>query len=163
MQVFLRILNQKNQAMFQSKNLFEYLLVAHPSPELFALIEQEKRWFTEKYNQAIAAKTLPHITITNFLAIEEMELTINRWLQNICSLMTSFPVTLDGYGGFPPHTIYLRVKNHLSFQQLAKQLKPVDDITHNSGCPPFRIVNRPHPQHWPPFTRGCVQRSHGCV
>jgi len=130
--------------MYLPKDVFEYLLVGHPSPGMFALIKQEKKLFTERYNQAIAYKTSPHITIANFLSIEGIETTFNRLLQNICRLTTCFPVTLDGYSGFPSHTIYLRVKNQLPFQQLAKQLKPVADIMRSSGCPPFKIINKAH-------------------
>ena len=127
---------KKIPGTWQAGSLYEYLLVAHPSPEIYALIEKEKEWFTGEYKQAIAGKTRPHITIANFLANEEMEQTINRWLQNICSLATSFPVSLNNYGGFPPHTIYLRVQNPQPFQQLAKQLQTVDDFIRASACPP---------------------------
>jgi hypothetical protein len=72
--------------MYLPKDVFEYLWVGQPSPGTFALIKQEKNLFTEKYNQAIAYKTSPHITIASFLSIEGAETTFNRLLQNICSL-----------------------------------------------------------------------------
>ena len=130
--------------MFQSENLFEYLLVANPSSALAAIIMQEKRWFIKEFTQSIATGTLPHLTIASFLGIEETEASINRLLENIFSSMISFSVTLEQYSGLPHHTIYLNVKNPLPFQQLAKQLNPVADLFKSSSCPPWRIINKPN-------------------
>ena len=135
---------QKKQAMSLPENVFEYLLIANPSPEIFALIKREKEFFTQIYNHAITAKTEPHITVANFLAVEGMELTICRWFQNLFSQQSGFRVELDGFGGFPSHTIYLRIKNEMPFQQLANQLKPVADVFKNQGLPPFKLINNRH-------------------
>jgi 2'-5' RNA ligase len=128
----------------QANGLFEYLLVGHPDANVYNKIMEEKQQFYEDYNEKISIKTKPHLTIANFLASEAMEPTIIKWMQRICGAQQSFTVTLNNYSGFPPHTIYLRVQDPLPFQQLAKQLKTVDDFIRASACPPAKLITKPH-------------------
>ncbi len=128
----------------RTSDLHEYLLVGHPDRPVYNKVIEEKEQFAVAYDQKIASKTKPHITIANFLASEPMESTIIRWLQRICGAQQSFTVTLNNYSGFPPHTIYLRVQDPQPFEQLAKQLKTVDDFIRASACPPARLITRPH-------------------
>jgi len=128
----------------QSNGFYEYLLVGHPDKRVNDLIVAEKAKFSAERNIRIAAATKPHITIANFLALEAMEQTIGRWTQQVVSSQHSFPVTLNKFGGFPKHTLYLGLQDPGPFQQLAKQLKPVIDYIRASGCPPPRIISSPH-------------------
>jgi 2'-5' RNA ligase len=122
----------------------EYLLVAHPDTTVNAQVMEEKQFFSAQYRDVAAIKARPHITVANFLAKEEMEATIIRWMHRIISSQKSFRVTLDQYGGFAQHTIYLRVQDHEPFQQLAKELKVVDQYVRSYGCPAMYMSNRPH-------------------
>jgi 2'-5' RNA ligase len=123
---------------------YEYLLVAHPDPDVNEKVMAEKQLFYDEYKEKVAVKTKPHITVANFLAREEMEDTIIRWVQRICSNQQSFTVTLNNYSGFPPHTIYLRVQNAKPFQQLAKQLNVVNSYVNSCSCPPMKLISNPH-------------------
>jgi 2'-5' RNA ligase len=125
-------------------NLYEYLLVAHPDESVYAQVMAEKQLFTEQYKEQVAVKTKPHITVADFSAKEEMEATILRWMHRIISAQKKFKVTLDRYSGFAPHTIYLRVQDHAPFQQLAKELKVVDQYVRSYGCPGMHLTCRPH-------------------
>ena len=122
----------------------EYLLVAHPDASINGRIMAEKKMISEEYKQEITVKTKPHITVASYLAKEEMEETISRYLQRICNYQQSFNVVLNNYSGFPPHTIYLRVQNPQPFKQLAKQLKAVDDYVSSCSCPPVKLITNPH-------------------
>lgn len=123
---------------------FEYLLVAHPDETVYAQVMAERQLFTARYQEQVAVTTKPHITVANFLAKEEMEPTIIRWMHRVISTQKKFKVTLDKYSGFPPHTIYLRVQDHEPFQQLAKELKVVDQYVRSYGCPAARLHTYPH-------------------
>jgi 2'-5' RNA ligase len=129
---------------WKNDDLYEYLLVGNPDTAVYNKVMAEKGEFTSNYQQEIAKKTQPHITVANFMAREMMEYTIIKWIQKICGAQQSFMVTLNNYSGFPPHTIYLRVENPQPFQQLAKQLKTVDDFIRASACPPARLISKPH-------------------
>jgi 2'-5' RNA ligase len=123
---------------------YEYLLVIHPDSEVYEKVIAEKQNFYDEYRKTVAIKTKPHITVASFLAKEAMEDTIIRWMQTIFSKQQSFPVTLNNYSGFPPHTIYLRVQNAEPFHQLTKELKVVNTYVSSCSCPPMKLISRPH-------------------
>jgi 2'-5' RNA ligase len=124
--------------------MYEYLLVANPGNEINAQLIAEKESFYERYHEKIAVKTKPHITIANFMAMEQMEDTIFRWMQRICSMQESFDVTLNNFSGLPPHTIFLRVQHPQPFIQLANQLRVIDNYVQEYGMPAAKLVKTPH-------------------
>ena len=63
--------------------MYEYLLVANPDTEVGSRMLAEKQSFSDRYQEKIAEKTQPYITIANYLADEDMEDTIARWIQRI--------------------------------------------------------------------------------
>jgi len=127
-----------------SNDGYEYLLIANPDESVYNKVMTEKRDFYERYNEKVAIKTKPHITVANFLAVESMEDTFIRWIQRICSQQHSFNVSLNNYSGFPPHTIYLRVQNPQPFQQLVNKLSVLDEFIKNNNWPPVMLVRKPH-------------------
>ena len=129
---------------FQPQHLYEYLLVVHPAKEVYNQLQEEKEFFSSQYNVSVAKKTLPHITIANFIAKEEMEETIIRYMQKIFSTQPGFEVTLNNYSGFPPHTVFARVQNHEPFKKMAASLKVIDQYIKSNGCPPAKFINYPH-------------------
>lgn len=129
---------------FGLQHFFEYLLVVHPAADVYAEIALEKENFYNTYNEKVAIKTKPHITVANFLAKEVMEETIIRYVHRILSTQKSFTVMLNNYSGFPPHTVYARVQDHGPFKQLAASLKVVDQYIKNNGCPPAHFITHPH-------------------
>jgi hypothetical protein len=122
----------------------EYLLVVHPDGEAYNKVTAEKQVFYDEYRQKVSIKTKPHIAVANFLAREEMEETLIRWIQRVSSQQKSFSVTFNNYSGFPPHTIYLRIQDHEPFKQLATQLQVIDSYVRSNGCPTVKFINRPH-------------------
>ena len=123
---------------------YEYLLVVNPNSAVNKKVMCEKQFFYDEYKEMDALKTKPHITLANFLAKEEMEETLIKWIQRICSNQQSFDVTLNNYSGFAAHTIYLRVQNVVTFQMLAKELKIVNTYVSSCACPPMKIISKPH-------------------
>ncbi len=126
------------------QDLYEYLLVARLGEEVNEKVMAEKQVFYEEYKVNIEIKTNHHITLANFLAKEAMENISIRWMENIFHSQQSFPITLNNYSGFPPHTIYLRVQDTKPFQKLAKELKTVNTYVRSCGCPPMKLVTNPH-------------------
>lgn len=116
------MLNQYN------RGLQEYQLVVRPGKSLVEKIHAEKQRLFKKFEMGFPDSMQPCIVVSSFLAREEMEETLIRWIQRICSNQKGFQVTLNNYSGFPPHTIYLRVQDLRPFQQLATKLKAIDDF-----------------------------------
>lgn len=123
---------------------YEYLLVVHPAAGVYAQLMQEKQYFFDTFKEKVAIKTLPHITVANFLARETMEDTIIRYMHRIFSMQKSFTVTLNNFSGFPPHTVYARVQDHEPFKQLAAALAPVEHYIKGNDCPPAKFIKHPH-------------------
>lgn len=126
------------------EGLWEYLLVIRPDAQTCSKLAAEKQDFFNRYQQTSAIQIKPHITVGSFFAMEGMESTIIKWMQRICSMQSSFPVTLNNYSGFPDHTIYLRIQNPTPFQELAFRLKVIDSYIQSNNCPSLRLVHRPH-------------------
>ena len=125
-------------------NLWEYILLANPGEEVSKKIMAEKKYFEDKYDTEIATKTLPHITIANFLAKEILEDRIGRLLQNICNQHYSFTVALNNFSGFPVKEIFIRVQNPQPFQRMANGLQALDDMLQTNDCPPLQLPAKPH-------------------
>lgn len=124
--------------------VWEHLLVLNPSSEVTKKVEAEKASFTHNYKDATAIAGHPHITLAAFLAKEQMEATLSRWIQNICNGHPRFPVVLRNFSGFVPHTIYIKVQNPEPFKQLSKRLKALDHFIQASDCPPLNLKATPH-------------------
>ena len=137
-------LSNKSFLTAAAGGIYEYLLVAHPDETVYAQVMAEKQFFTARFQTPVAVKTKPHITVANFLAMEPMEETIIRWMHRVISTKKVFRVTLDQYGAFRPHTIYLKVEDHQPFQQLAGELKVVDQYVRSYGCPEMKLISNPY-------------------
>lgn len=123
---------------------FEYLLVIHPDMEVYSKVIAEKQRFHEQYRAKTGSRAKPHITVAGFIAKESMEETLIRWIQRVCSGQKSFTVTLNNYSGIPPHTVYLRVQDHLPFNLLTQKLRVINEYVQSNGCPPVKWASRPH-------------------
>lgn len=136
-------LKLENSERESQRDSFEYLLVAYPDSVVERKITEIKREFSEKYKNKLD-DAVPSISAGSFLAREDMEETLIRWIQRICGQLRSFPVTLNNYSGIPLHTIYLRVFDHQPFRQLAKNLQVIDQYIKSNGCPDAKLTTRPY-------------------
>ena len=136
---------QKEGFWFHAPRFYEYLLVVHPNEEIFNQLKAEKEIFSSEYNASIAKKTLPHITVANFLAKETMEETLIKWMHKIISNQQRFNVMINNFSGFPSSkTVYARIQNHEPFKQLATSLKTINSYINDNGFPNAKLINHPH-------------------
>ena len=125
-------------------NLYEYMLLANPDEDVHEKVMAEKKYFEDQYETEIATKTLPHITIANFLAKEMMEDTMCRWIQSVCTQQYGFAVALNNFSGFPTHAIFIRVQNPQPFTRLANGLQVLDNLLKTNGCLKLQVVAKLH-------------------
>lgn len=137
------VINNMQQS-WAEHGLYEYLLVVDPDVSVRDKVAAEKQSFYDEFREKASIGAGAHIIVASFLAREEMEDTLIRWIQRICDQVNPFRVTLNNYSGFPPHTIYLRVQDPMPFLHLNQQLKAVDDLVRSSSCPPVRLMAKPH-------------------
>lgn len=122
----------------------EYLLVVYPYGDLQDRLLEEQQQFSTDYGLQMTVRNKPHITLAAFQAGEEMEDTLIRWIQRICTQHNDFEITLNNYSGIPPHTIYLRVQDPQPFRELMQQLKTIDDFIRSSGGSAVNLSSRPY-------------------
>src|SRR5580704_8062928 len=63
----------------------EYLLVVYPQGDLLDKLMEEQQQFSSDYGLQMTVRNKPHITVAVFQAGEEMEDTLIRWIQRICT------------------------------------------------------------------------------
>ncbi len=76
-------------------DLWEYRLVVFPDDAVGQIVEDEKNFLHHNFFPGVSKEMKPHITLGSFLAKEIMEKTLERWIQNICQLATSFELALN--------------------------------------------------------------------
>src|SRR5262245_10835072 len=116
---------QARKGYYMPEGLFEYLLIVSPGGDVYNRVMEEKQYFSEKYQQPVAIKTKPHITILNFMAWDNVEGSLIAGLQRIAKGQQSFMVTLNNYSGFPPDTVFIRIQDHAPFKKLDAGLSAI--------------------------------------
>lgn len=123
---------------------YEYLLIASPDPKLTEKIVAIKKGFYTTFQQCIAVKTRPHITIATLWTKETFEDPLVALMQKACDKTSRFVAGLYGFDGFKPSTLYIKVQEHKPFHQLAYNLTTVNDYLRCHGLPAGRLVKHPH-------------------
>lgn len=130
------------QPVFRGSIIKEYLLVAVPEADTRVQLEamQEKLKSVNNVSPVLP----PHLMLARFLAKEEMEETILRWMHRIISTQERFIVDLNNYGSIPgSRTLFLRVQDPSPFGELARQMKVIDELVRNNGLPKAQLSARP--------------------
>lgn len=125
-------------------NINEYLLIVQPHEDLYNKIMLIKKSFAEKYDCPLAAYTKPQITLINFVQWEMQELKLINRLKNAVATSNPFLVTINGFGSFPTHTIYVNIQTKNNLVNLVKSMKSVQSILtlDNKNKPHF--ITEPH-------------------
>ena len=121
--------------------LQHYMLVAKPSLQVAEKLAQS---MVDDQAGVCVDGLCPYVTITEFLARQEMEETIIRWMQRITSEQHSFTITLNNYSGYPGRSVFVRIQDHQPFHVLAAQLQPIDDYIQRNNCPPANFILQPN-------------------
>jgi 2'-5' RNA ligase len=103
--------------------IYEYLLVLNPHEALREKIMQAKQYFFDKYKNASAVYSKPHITLVNFVQYGMMEERLINRLQTIAMGAAPVKIELKDYGSFPSHTIYINITSKIPVQNLVKNIR----------------------------------------
>lgn len=127
-----------------SDSVYAYSLVVNTPEKVTERVREERNRFVELYATPPVQDRNPGIRVSGFMAREEMESTLFRWMHRIISAQKKFRVNLEKFNGFAPHTIYLQVRDHRPFQELAREMQVVDPYIKSYGCPSVQAEIRPH-------------------
>ncbi|MBV9989079.1 MAG: 2'-5' RNA ligase family protein [Chitinophagaceae bacterium] len=87
-----------------------------------------KKSFAEKYDCPAAASGKPNLTLARFEQYEMLESRILHRLKLIAQAQSSFIVELHDFGSFPTHTIFLNITTKTQWVELAKSLRPMQQL-----------------------------------
>jgi 2'-5' RNA ligase len=123
--------------------LNSYQLMAYPDALTGAGISAEQQYLVRRY-QATLPPQPTGIMVAQFMAREDMESTLIRWMHRIISSQQSFRVSMSGFGALSSGQIYLRVQEQQPFQELATALQVVDQYVRSYDCPPVKRYTHPY-------------------
>lgn len=122
----------------------EYMVVLAPHEDLYDKIMQLKQEFATTYENTMAVALKPHISIVRFKQYEMNEQKIHNKLKLVAKALPAFKVDLDGFGSYPSHTVYIKVKTQEPVKAIAKKLREAQSLmTINKENKPH-FLNEPH-------------------
>ncbi len=122
--------------------LNRYRLMAYPDMETELLIQAEQQYMQRRYRTALPVQPTG-IVVAEFMAREDMEATLIRWMHRIISIQPSFRVNIQGFGALSSKQLYMRVQEQQPFQQLAGAMQVVDQYIRSYDCPPAKRFTHP--------------------
>lgn len=122
--------------------LNRYRLMAYPDMETELLIRAEQQYIQRKYRTAVPVQPTG-IVVAEFMAREDMEATLIRWMHRIISTQPSFSISIQGFGALSSRQLYLRVQEQEPFHQLAGAMQVVDQYIRSYDCPPAKRFTHP--------------------
>jgi hypothetical protein len=124
-------------------SLHTYRLMAYPDMETGETIKAEQQYLSRQYATNIPEQPTG-ILVAQFMAREDMEATLIRWMHRIISTQQSFNVSMQGFGALSSKQLYLRVQEQEPFQLLANSLQVVDQYIRSYDCPPAKRYTHPY-------------------
>jgi hypothetical protein len=129
--------------IFRERGLCQYQLVINPPREILQHLEEEQAYANQAFGAGIFSKGPWQLLLASFMAKEEMEETLLRWLHRIIGQQEAFPVCFNNYGSMPGYPLYVRVQDPGPFRGLAEGLRIIDGLLKGNGCPGIEINHHP--------------------
>lgn len=118
----------------------DYSLVLTPHEDLRSRIMKLKKDFSETYKAPSAVFGMPHITIVKFRTWEMMEEKIVNHLKRVTMGLRPFKVSLQDFGTYPSHTIYINVATKLPIQELSRSVRTARKLMKSPDNDPYFVM-----------------------
>ncbi|ERT09653.1 ligT like Phosphoesterase family protein [Lyngbya aestuarii BL J] len=116
--------------MKSSESLFFIALL--PTVDIQNEVTEIKQYFVEKYDSRHALKSPPHVTLQPPFKWSTDKLDhLEECLVNFSQAYSPLPITLSGFGAFPPRVIYVNVIKTPELLTLQKELMSYLETTLN--------------------------------
>ncbi|MEX0646811.1 MAG: 2'-5' RNA ligase family protein [Balneolaceae bacterium] len=101
-----------------------YFIALVPGSDIRKKIRELKEEMKERFDSKHALKSPAHITMQKpFRREEDREPELIQSLEDLASKQQPFRLDLEGFGAFPPRSIFVNVEDHESIQNLHQKLK----------------------------------------
>lgn len=130
----------------QSSNttINDYLLIIQPGDDVKEKVNALKKSFAEKYECPQALYSKPHITLLRFMQYGMNERHIIRKMQVYINRHSPFLASLNNFGSFPTHTIYVNVETKNKIVDVVKSLRPVQSFLKFDKEHKAHFITTPH-------------------
>ena len=108
-----------------NESINEYLLVIQPNEDVCEKIMTLKQHFSTNYQCPQALHLKPQISLLKFCHYELSESRFVNRFRNIAMVNAPFKITLNDFGSYPSHTIYVHIQTTNQLTELSKELKQV--------------------------------------
>lgn len=122
----------------------EYLLVLEPHESLADEIRQIKKMMQKNYGCLVSLNEKPHITLVKFQQYEMMEQRIKRKLKGMVNAEPPFLIELDGFGGLPTHSVFIRVSTQKGILALQQKIKSFQQLLKADKERKPHFISEPH-------------------
>lgn len=121
-----------------------YFIALLPPEEIREDVRQLKLEMKKRFDASHALKAPAHITLQMpFRREEDFERTIINSLQAFGVNQSTFTVNLNGFNVFPPHVLFIKIKEHQPIQNLHSNLNVV--LTNSLNFTKDKIKQQLHP------------------
>ncbi|MDB9527831.1 2'-5' RNA ligase family protein [Oscillatoria sp. CS-180] len=133
-----------DQAQTSSAKTTRFFIALIPPPDVQAEATKLKEYFRDRYRSKAALKSPPHITLqAPFKWLDEDRDRLIATLAQFQCPFTCIPITLSGFGAFPPRVIYMDVQHTPELMTLQTELssylaETLNIVDPRSQTRPFR-------------------------
>ncbi len=100
-----------------------YFIAIIPPEPIYSEVKEFQKHFDGKYKSKEAFKRPSHITLIHpFMISEDSEIDVKKFMQNFVGKHTPFELSVDGFGAFGFHTIYVACDENIVLKKLQKDL-----------------------------------------
>jgi 2'-5' RNA ligase len=104
-------------------SLNEYLLIISPDENINKELIKMKCEFRDNYGCTYAAQSHPHCTLMNFVQYQNMENYLIRRFESLVRSFSPVKITLNGFGQYPIHTIYVKMEDDKKLSKMVKIMR----------------------------------------
>ena len=122
----------------------EYLLILSPDESVWEKVMEEKKQFAEKYECSSCLYAKPHITLVKFTQYPVFEPRILQKMRQYAHTLTPIDISLNGFGSFPSHTIYINITTKNEIIETVKGMRDFQSVLKMDKDHKPHFITEPH-------------------
>lgn len=121
--------------------VFEYMLVIGLPVEVRSRVEEQRAELIGSFRIIQPQTGKPNISLARFCAVKRTEHKIIRRLEWVAAETKTFTVQLDGFGGYPMHAMFIRIRNQQLVLDLVRSIKKARMLMKAAGEDPYFLLD----------------------
>jgi 2'-5' RNA ligase len=110
-------------AILPGYDVYEYFLILSLPPAIQNEVITLREDFHKSFETHHKIKGRPSLALALFLQYQTMEEKVSRMFQQVASFFPPLGITLENFGSFPTHSIYIKVDKDSALHSLVKNIR----------------------------------------